>query len=88
VARFDVTRIILVAPTGHRVGLTSTCIGLVTALDRAGVAVGFAKPIGQPRADGADHSAELVRLTSNIVPARPSRPIAPRCCWATVAWTT
>ena len=64
-----VTRTLLVAPTGHRVGLTSTCVGLVTALDRAGVAVGFAKPIGQSPGGGADQSAALVRMTSGLVPA-------------------
>lgn len=58
------SRTLLVAPTGHRVGLTSTCIGLITALDRAGVAVGFARPIGQSRGGGADPSTELVRLIS------------------------
>jgi len=31
------TRTLLVAPTGHRVGLTSTSLGLVSALGRAGV---------------------------------------------------
>ncbi len=63
------SRTLLVAPTGHNVGLTSVCLGLVTALDRAGIAVGFAKPIGQPHADGADRSVELVRLTSHVAPA-------------------
>jgi phosphate acetyltransferase len=43
------TRTLLVAPTGHRVGLTSTSLSLVAALDRAGVALGYAKPIAQPR---------------------------------------
>lgn len=62
------TRVLLVAPTGHRVGLTSTCLGLVAALDRAGVAVGFVKPIAQPRGGGDDHSAELVRVTTRLRP--------------------
>ncbi len=62
------TRTLLVAPTGHRVGLTSTSLGLVAALDRAGVSVGFAKPIAQPRGDGVDHSALLVGLTSRLEP--------------------
>jgi phosphate acetyltransferase len=42
-----VSRVLLVAPTGHRVGLTSTCLGLVEALERAGATVGFTRPIGR-----------------------------------------
>lgn len=66
------TRTILVAPTGHRVGLTSTCLGLVAALDRAGIPVGFAKPVAQPGL-GPDQSADLVGRISPLRPA-PSIP--------------
>lgn len=69
------TRTLLVVPTGHGVGLTATCLGLVHALERQGVKVGFYKPLAQPRARGADHdrSTALVRLTSSL---RPPEPIA------------
>ncbi len=65
------TRTLLVVPTGRRVGLTSACLGLVTALDRSGVEVGFVKPIAQPRRTGADHSAALVRLLTRLRPPDP-----------------
>ena len=66
------TRIVLVVPTGHGVGLTTTCLGLVNALQQRGVDVGFFKPLGQPRASGAgpDRSTALIRLTSVAAPAR------------------
>jgi phosphate acetyltransferase len=68
-----VTRTLLVAPTGHGVGLTATCLGLVHALDRQGVKVGFYKPLAQPRASGPalDRSTALVRLTSALEPPEP-----------------
>jgi phosphate acetyltransferase len=67
------TRTLLVAPTGHGVGLTATCLGLVHALERQGVSVGFYKPLAQPRARGADQdrSTALVRLTSTLRPPEP-----------------
>ncbi|MGZ5405963.1 MAG: phosphate acyltransferase, partial [Nocardioides sp.] len=67
------TRTLLVAPTGHGVGLTATCLGLVHALERLGVKVGFFKPLAQPRAGGADEdrSTALVRLTSSLRPPEP-----------------
>ena len=46
------TRTLLVVPTGHGVGTTATCLGLVNALQQRGVDVGFYKPLGQPRARG------------------------------------
>lgn len=67
-------RTLLVVPTGHGVGLTATCLGLVRALDREGVSVGFVKPIGQ-RSFGphvtADNSTALVRLISDLDPPEP-----------------
>lgn len=67
------TRILLVAPTGHGVGLTATCLGLVHALESRGVKVGFYKPLAQPRSrdEGEDRSTALVRLTSALEPPEP-----------------
>jgi phosphate acetyltransferase len=64
------TRTLLVAPTGHGVGLTATSLGLVYALQERGVNVGFYKPLGQPRTQGTgtDRSSALVRLTSVLQP--------------------
>jgi phosphate acetyltransferase len=65
-------RVLLVVPTGHGAGLTSTCLGLVRALDARGVAVGFHKPLAQPtRAAEADRSVALVRLTTTLDPSEP-----------------
>ena len=65
-------RVVLVVPTGHGAGLTSTCLGLVRALDARGVAVGFHKPLAQPaRGSGADRSGQLVRLTTSLDPSEP-----------------
>jgi phosphate acetyltransferase len=67
------TRMLLVVPTGHRVGLTATCLGLVSALQQAGVNVGFYKPLAQPRARGTanDRSTALIRLTCGLRPPEP-----------------
>lgn len=67
------TRTLLVVPTGHGVGLTASCLGLVNALQRAGVDVGFCKPLAQPRARGAggDRSTALISLTSGLRPPEP-----------------
>ncbi|MBO0844512.1 MAG: phosphate acetyltransferase [Nocardioides sp.] len=67
------TRTILVAPTGHGVGLTTTCLGLVGALQQRGVDVGFFKPLAQPRAGDSvsDRSTALIRLTSTLRPPEP-----------------
>lgn len=61
------------APTGHGVGLTATCLGLVGALQERGVDVGFFKPLAQPRArgTGSDRSTALIRLTSTLCPQDP-----------------
>jgi phosphate acetyltransferase len=69
------TRIVLVVPTGHGVGLTATCLGLVEALLQQAVNVGFYKPLAQPRAvvPGTDRSTGLIRLTTAL---RPPEPIA------------
>lgn len=67
------TRTLLVAPTGHGVGLTTSCLGLVHALQRAGVNVGFCKPLAQPRhrGTGEDRSTALITLTSGLRPPVP-----------------
>lgn len=67
------TRTLLVVPTGHGVGLTASCLGLVNALQRQGVDVGFGKPLAQPRLHGlgADRSTALVTLTSGLRPPEP-----------------
>jgi phosphate acetyltransferase len=68
-----VTRTLLVVPTGHGVGLTATCLGLVNALQQRGVNVGFYKPLGQPRVHGTgpDRSTALIALTSALRPPDP-----------------
>ena len=57
--------VLLVAPAGRQVGLTTACLGLVRALDRQGVRVAFAKPIA---ARGEDQAAALMRLGANLSP--------------------
>lgn len=66
-------RRILVVPTNHGAGVTSTCLGLVQALDRLRVSVGYLKPFAQARWVGEDESVELFRLTTS---QRPPAPIA------------
>lgn len=67
------TTTLLVVPTGHGVGLTATCLGLVRALDLRGLKVGFHKPLTQPGSDesGGERSTGLVRLTSSLRPPEP-----------------
>jgi phosphate acetyltransferase len=60
--------VLLVAPAGRQVGLTTACLGLVRALDRQGVRVAFAKPIA---ARGEDRVATLVKLGSGVSPPQP-----------------
>ncbi|MGH9137878.1 MAG: phosphate acetyltransferase [Acidimicrobiales bacterium] len=63
---------VLVVPTGRGVGLTSACLGLLRAVDRRGIRVGFLKPFAQPRPDGgADLTTELVRLATGLLPPDP-----------------
>ncbi len=67
------TRTLLVAPTGHGVGLTAVCLGLLEGLEQQGVKVGFYKPLAQPGNHGrsVDHSTALVRLTTALEPPDP-----------------
>ena len=62
---------VLIAPAGRRVGLTSTCLGLVRALDRQGLHVSFVKPITNRE---PDHTAALVALGAHLWP----QPTVPR----------
>ncbi len=65
-------RTVLVVPTGHGVGLTSVCLGLVRALDRIEVPAGFYKPFAQPwHGTGPDGSTALIRLISDLDPPDP-----------------
>jgi phosphate acetyltransferase len=57
--------VLLLAPAGRQVGLTTACLGLVRALDRQGVRVAFAKPIA---ARGEDRVSALVKLGSSVTP--------------------
>ncbi|MFO1430541.1 MAG: phosphate acetyltransferase [Candidatus Competibacteraceae bacterium] len=64
---------ILVVPTGEGTGLTSVALGLVHALDRRGIPVGFCKPITQLHAGdaGPERSTLLVQSFANLTPPEP-----------------
>ena len=65
-------RTLLVVPTASGASLARTCLGVVRALDRRGVNVGFVKPVAQPRDDGGpDRSVALVRATTALHPPEP-----------------
>lgn len=60
------------APLARDVGLTSMALGLVQALRRDRIKVGFAKPIGQPhRGDDLDLSSHFARLLLHAEVADP-----------------
>ena len=66
------------APTSMDSGLTSVCLGLLRALERVGVSVGFYKPFCQAvhRAEsmhnaGQDSSVAFVRASSHLNPPDP-----------------
>ena len=62
----------LTVPVGRNVGLTSVSIGLVRALDRLGVDVGFFKALGQPHpAEEYDRSSAYLEATTTLVPPQP-----------------
>ncbi|MGH9119989.1 MAG: phosphate acetyltransferase [Acidimicrobiales bacterium] len=66
---------LLAVPTGPGVGLTTVSLGLVRALDRQGVRVGFIKPVAQPNIAGHDdHSTALIRSTTTLLPPEPISP--------------
>ena len=58
-------------PSCPDVGLTSVALGLVRALDREGVHVGFFKPIRQPGEKGLERSTHFLRVTSSLEPPEP-----------------
>ncbi|MDM8347389.1 phosphate acetyltransferase [Pseudomonas sp. sp1636] len=62
-----------ISPTGFGVGLTSISLGLVGALQRAGLKVGFFKPIAQPHHgdDGPERSSELIARTHGLHSPKP-----------------
>ncbi len=67
---------LFIAPTELDSGLTSVCLGLLRALDRVGVRVGFYKPVGQPghsvRDDqDEDCSVPFVKARSDLSPPAP-----------------
>lgn len=66
------------APTSMDSGLTSVCLGLLRALERVGVSVGFYKPFSQSvhqgesrHNDGQDSSVAFVRASSHLNPPDP-----------------
>lgn len=62
-------RRILVVPTGQRESVTSTCLGLVRAIGDQAIEVGYAKPIAQHLAAGAeDQSIEVFRMVTSLRP--------------------
>jgi phosphate acetyltransferase len=68
-----VARAIFVVPTGEGTGLTSVALGLVHALDRRGIPVGFCKPITQLHLSdhGPERSSQLARHISSLTPPEP-----------------
>ncbi len=59
--------------SGAGVGLTSVCLGVVRALDRRGIRVGFCKPISQDHSTTgeADPSSLFIRTTMGKTPPEP-----------------
>ena len=58
---------VLVAPAGRRVGLTTACLGMVRALDRQGLRVGFVKPVANRE---QNDSSTLIALGTGFTPPR------------------
>lgn len=66
-------QIFLIAPSSYGVGLTSISLGLLRALERQGLKVGFFKPVAQPRPGnaGPEHSTALIARTHYLNPPEP-----------------
>jgi len=66
-------RIFFLAPISGGAGLTTVSLGLLRALDKRGLRVGFCKPIGQrtEHNPGPELSTHFVRATSGLKPASP-----------------
>ena len=69
---------LFIAPTSMDSGLTSVCLGLLRALERVGVSVGFYKPFRQTvhqaeavHNEGQDSSVAFVRASSHVNPPDP-----------------
>src|SRR5690606_16017870 len=62
-----------IVPTGFGVGLTSTSLGLVRALEYGGLKAGFYKPVAQqhPDSHGPESSTELFSRTLALAPPTP-----------------
>lgn len=60
-----------VTPIAKGAGLTTVSLGLLRALDKRGLRVGFSKPISQedPRSQTPERSTHFVRATSGLSPA-------------------
>ena len=67
------TTALFIVATEKRVGLTTVALGLVHALDREGIPVGFCKPIAQPHATdtGPERSTRLARIVTSLNPPEP-----------------
>ncbi|MDQ8179525.1 phosphate acetyltransferase [Pelagicoccus sp. SDUM812005] len=65
--------VFLTVPTGAKVGLSTVSIGLVRALERQGVRVGFFKPIAQPVTpdETGDRSTSFLRAVTTLTPPEP-----------------
>lgn len=69
---------LFIAPTSMDSGLTSVCLGLLRALERVGVSVGFYKPFSQAVHEGESHhnegkdsSVAFVKARSHLEPPEP-----------------
>jgi phosphate acetyltransferase len=60
-------------PISSKAGITAVSLGLVRALDKRGLRVGFCKPIGQLMVgdNGPDRSTHFIRATTSLKPATP-----------------
>ncbi len=64
-------RVLFLAPASPSAGLTTVALGLVRALDRRGLRVGFYKPIGQSGPGEIERSTHFIRETTQIQTADP-----------------
>src|SRR5690606_3166339 len=69
---------LFIAPTSMDSGLTSVCLGLLRAMERVGISVGFYKPfcpsVNQGKSvhnDGEDSSVTFARSRSHLQPPDP-----------------
>lgn len=62
---------LFVAPTRNAVGLSSTALGLLRALERQGLRVAFLKPIAQTHESGPDDSVHFARTLAHAVTPDP-----------------